>query len=156
VSPLDAFDAVDLHATRRMKQSSCAGAVLVLMTLVACDAGSTAPADAHDAMSSDVEETSVDAAPLCPDDLPASCPSPIPSYKNDVAPIFAMHCTLCHSPTGIAANAPETTYADVFAQASPILDQVYQCGMPPAGYPTLTTPERLTLLSWLVCNAPDN
>jgi hypothetical protein len=124
--------------------SSCAW-----LCLVSC--GTSSSGEAPDASSDAPQDTS----PLCPDDVPQTCPSPIPSYKNDVAAIFTAHCTLCHSPTGVAGMSM-TTYADVDAQLSAIFDQVYMCEMPPIGYPPLTTQERLALLGWLVCHAPDN
>jgi hypothetical protein len=96
-----------------------------------------------------------DTGPTCPNDLPKTCPSPIPSYKMDVAPILATYCVGCHSPTGVAGY-DEVTYTEVVGQASAILDQVYGCMMPPAGSPMLTLEERVTLMNWLVCNAPDN
>jgi hypothetical protein len=74
----------------------------------------------------------------CPNDLPASCPSPPPSYKNQVAAIIESRCVLCHNP-------------------QTMLDQVYHCMMPPLdGGTMLPESERVALLGWLVCNAPDN
>jgi len=99
--------------------------------------------------------TVADAAAMCPNDLPESCPSPIPSYATDVEPILAAHCTGCHSTTGVAGH-PLTTYAGVYGQRSAVLDQVYQCTMPPIGSSQLTVQQRVTLMDWLVCNAPDN
>lgn len=119
------------------------------LCLVSC--GTSSSGEAPDASADAPQDTSS----LCPDDVPQTCPSPIPSYKKDVAPIFTAHCTLCHSPTGIAGKSM-ATYADVDAQLSAIFDNVSQCEMPPKGYPLLTTPERLALLGWLVCHAPDN
>jgi hypothetical protein len=92
----------------------------------------------------------------CPNVRPTSCPSTVPSYERDVAPILHSSCTLyCHSPTGIAGHS-ETTYADVYAQRSSINDQVNGCSMPPSNATPLTTAQRTTLLAWLACNAPDN
>jgi uncharacterized membrane protein len=92
----------------------------------------------------------------CPQDLPSVCPSPAPSYKDTVAAIFASRCTRCHSPTGVEPSRDFTTYANVHAQRSAILDQVYACSMPPAGETPPTNDERTQLLAWLVCAAPDN
>jgi hypothetical protein len=92
----------------------------------------------------------------CPNVRPTSCPSSVPSYKTDVAPILHSSCTLyCHSPTGIAGHS-ETTYADVYAQRSSINDQVNGCSMPPSNAAPLTTAQRSTLLAWLACDAPNN
>jgi hypothetical protein len=92
----------------------------------------------------------------CPQNLPSACPSPAPSYKDTVAAIFASRCTRCHGPGGVESSRDFTTYANVYAQRSAILDQVYACSMPPAGETPPTTDERNQLLAWLVCSAPDN
>jgi hypothetical protein len=91
----------------------------------------------------------------CPNDLPMSCPSPTPSYANDVAPIISRRCLQCHSAGGQEAVRPLDSYAGVTAQ-SDLLDMVYSCRMPPPGEPAPTTAERTTLLGWLVCGEPRN
>ncbi len=93
----------------------------------------------------------------CPQDLPASCPATPPSYQTDVAPILAARCTTCHSPGGAgSAFFDFTSYASVYAGRSAMLNAVYACKMPPSGAAALESPERQTLLTWLVCGAPDN
>jgi len=92
----------------------------------------------------------------CPNDLPPSCPSPMPSYQNDVRPIIVNHCLKCHSPGGQEATIDFTTYQNVFTQRGPILTQIYSCRMPPAGEARPTTQERTTFLGWLVCGSPNN
>lgn len=103
----------------------------------------------------------------CPDDLPASCPSPEPSYTTDIVPIIQGSCYPCHGPGGVEQQKFDySTYAGVYAARSTILDQVYACLMPPvagvadagveAGAPPLTTDARVKLLGWLVCGAPEN
>jgi hypothetical protein len=92
---------------------------------------------------------------LCPSDVPATCPTPEPSYQNDVVPILKRDCLTCHGPNGIAGY-DESTYTAVFNQRAPILDQVSACLMPQSGSPQLTTAERVALLGWLVCGAPNN
>jgi uncharacterized membrane protein len=91
----------------------------------------------------------------CPNDLPMSCPSPTPSYTNDVAPLIQAHCVKCHSATGVEYSRPLDTYAGVTAQTG-VLDQVYSCRMPPAPETPLTSAERAALFGWLVCNSPQN
>ena len=91
----------------------------------------------------------------CPDDFPRECPTPIPSYKAVIAPILVTSCTACHSPSGTAGHS-ETTYADVYAQRESILYWVNGCAMPPSTYRPLTTEQRVALLGWLKCGAPDN
>jgi hypothetical protein len=98
----------------------------------------------------------------CPSDLPSSCPTPVPSYRADIVPVLETSCLYCHNPKGFAGHS-EATYADVYAQRSAILDQVYGCMMPPAtsctsgsSFAPLSRGEREALLGWLVCGAPDN
>jgi MYXO-CTERM domain-containing protein len=94
----------------------------------------------------------------CPNDLPAACPSPPPSWSRDVQPIVAAHCAVCHSPTGINPTRPFTTWQQVDGQRGDILSQVYACKMPPpdGGVAPPVGTERALLLGWLVCGAPDN
>jgi hypothetical protein len=128
---------------------------MTAVTVTACSASSSSGGDQPDAsMAGDTQAPGDDAA-LCPDDLPASCPSPIPSYKTEIAPILANYCVTCHSPTGCCGYS-ELTYAEVANQASSILDQVYGCTMPPATSHMLSLDQRQALLGWLVCNAPNN
>jgi uncharacterized membrane protein len=90
----------------------------------------------------------------CPNDLPKGCPSPAPTYA-DVAPILAKRCASCHAPNGQEKGLPLTTYADVKAEQGDVLDQLYECRMPPATAQPPTTSEREQLLQWLVCDAPE-
>jgi hypothetical protein len=93
----------------------------------------------------------------CPQDLPASCPANPPSYQADVAPIIAARCATCHSPGGAgSAFFDFTSYASVYAGRGSMLNAVYACNMPPKSAGQLAQSERETLLTWLVCGAPDN
>lgn len=92
----------------------------------------------------------------CPNDLPASCPQPPPSYASDVAPVFARRCTGCHSPTGVEAERDFTSYDRIHQLRTDVLTQVYACRMPPADAAAPTPAERATLLGWLVCGAPND
>ena len=94
--------------------------------------------------------------PPCANDLPATCPSPQPSYATDVAPIIQAHCLKCHAPGGQEASKDFTTYQHVFDQRLAILNQFYSCRMPPDGEPRPTSQERALLLGWLVCGSPNN
>jgi uncharacterized membrane protein len=94
-------------------------------------------------------------AASCPADLPASCPADAAGYKATIAPLIAERCGVCHTPGGASTPYLET-YAEISAAAGAVLDQVYACKMPPAGYPKLTPAERQELLGWLVCKAPDD
>jgi uncharacterized membrane protein len=95
-------------------------------------------------------------APVCPDDLP-SCPSTVPSYAGEIAPLIQERCFPCHDQGGAAGpNWVLTSYAAVSRQYPEILNQVYSCEMPPADSNQLSASERAALLAWLVCMAPDN
>jgi uncharacterized membrane protein len=93
--------------------------------------------------------------PSCPNDTLA-CPTPAPSYASSVSVIIQNRCLACHSPGGQYASMPFTTYQEVFAARSAILNQVYACRMPPAGATPPTSTERTQLLDWLTCGAPNN
>ena len=95
-------------------------------------------------------------AAACSQDLPATCPSNVPSYQVDVAPIFAGRCVICHSPDGSDSQRDYANLAAIYANRGAILDQVYACRMPPNGSAEPSTTERATLLAWLVCGAPNN
>ena len=93
----------------------------------------------------------------CPSDLPPACPTPAPSFSAEVSTIYRTKCEACHAPGGQEANKPFTTLAQIHAEPlSTMLSQVYNCVMPLATAPELTTDERQALLGWLVCMEPDN
>ncbi len=93
----------------------------------------------------------------CPRDLPQSCPSPPPSWMNDVQSIFVQACYGCHGAGGIEQSAFDfSTYAGVHKSFGSILSNVYNCAMPPHDASALTAAQRQVLLSWLVCTAPNN
>ena len=99
--------------------------------------------------------TACGGSPDCPNDLPQSCPMPMPSYANDVAPIISAHCLKCHSGAG-PGKGDFRTYTGVFNSYPAMLTQFYSCRMPPEGEPRPSSQERALLLGWLVCNAPNN
>ncbi len=92
----------------------------------------------------------------CPNDLPQSCPSSVPSYQADIMPLLKRNCTECHSATGIVPNRPLDNYNSVYAQRQGVLTQVYACTMPPPGSPPVSAADRQLLLTWLVCKSPNN
>ena len=92
----------------------------------------------------------------CPNDLPPSCPSAAPSYQATVGPIINLRCVTCHSPGGQEASRPLQTYSQVYSERSAVLNQVYACNMPPGTAAMPTEQERESLLTWLVCGAPQN
>jgi len=96
-------------------------------------------------------------AAQCLHDLPASCPSPVPSYSSSVSEIINQTCVVgCHTAGGTAPDRPLNTYEDVYSEQSAVLNQAYECFMPPAGSPPLTAEQRTQLFGWLVCGAPNN
>jgi hypothetical protein len=101
-------------------------------------------------------EAKSDAA-VCPHDLPNSCPSPEPSWMNDVAPIIDQACGPCHGVGGVEQPVFDfSTYQGVHKNFGAILSNVYSCLMPPPDAGGLTDSQRQLLLGWLVCAAPDN
>jgi hypothetical protein len=93
----------------------------------------------------------------CPNDLPAACPDPAPSYAQTIAPLISNRCYPCHGPGGVEQAAHDfTSYQGVFDQRTMILDAVYACRMPPGDSPQLSADDRAALLGWLVCHAPNN
>ncbi len=93
----------------------------------------------------------------CPDDLPQSCPSPPPSYAQDVGAIIQSRCNGCHADGGVGQSTEDfSTYDRIHSRRGPMLNQVFSCLMPPPDAGQLTPDERAKLLGWLVCDAPDN
>jgi uncharacterized membrane protein len=93
----------------------------------------------------------------CLKDLPASCPTPVPSYSATVSGIIGQSCVSgCHTTGGVAQDRLLDTYQEVYSQRSAVLNQAYECFMPPAGSPPLTPEQRTALFGWLVCGAPNN
>jgi len=93
----------------------------------------------------------------CPNDLPASCPSPTPSYQGGVSQILAAKCLTCHGAGGFAQSSRDlSSYDRIYTSRGVMLNQVYECLMPLADGGQLTPEERASLLGWLVCDAPNN
>jgi hypothetical protein len=100
-----------------------------------------------------------DPAASCPPVDASTCRLPIPSYANDVAPILDRRCnSTCHAP-GVGPW-PLNNYPDVHDWVGIIGPYVAECEMPPddaaAGNGDMTYQERVTVLDWLVCGAPNN
>jgi hypothetical protein len=94
----------------------------------------------------------------CPADQPSSCPSPQPSYATDIAPLIQHYCATasCHSASGSANGWDFTSYSGIKTFALDAEHQLYQCRMPLYPAPAPTTAERVTLLTWFECGAPNN
>jgi hypothetical protein len=116
------------------------------------DGPSDTPFDMNAEIATDVVEAS------CPrGDLPDACPSPAPSWMNDVQGIVNHRCSPCHFPGGVEFPRVDfSSYAKVHQSFGSILNNVYACIMPPPDAAAPTPEERKALLAWLVCMAPDN
>jgi len=101
---------------------------------------------------------SADLAGTCPSDLPsnADCSSAVPSYSAKIAPIISDRCLGCHFAGNTISGTSLADQASVLANRSVVLTQVYHCAMPPAGGGVLASNERILLLQYLVCGAPNN
>jgi len=103
-------------------------------------------------------------AAVCPNlDFPSACPSPPPSWKTDVQPLFETYCESCHDTGGVAAGqVPLATYQDVVNNRTRAWEQIANCSMPntDAASPATAFPsadDRQTMVTWLdICGAPDN
>jgi len=132
---------------------------------LACSSPKTLIEDAGEPADADLASCAADGPigtprPNCPSDLPPDddCATASPVY-DDVAPIFAERCTICHGPSGYASPMYRfDTYAHIMSNMTNIhaLTQIYGCRMPPTCAPNLAAGERQTLLKWLVCGAPES
>ncbi len=142
----------------RLGASAVAGAIACVA--LACSGGSAAPGGDSAAPGGDDGGE----AACMPVDVPSTCPSPPPSYKNDIAFIVANDCAgpKCHSSGGAESVHDFTTYKGLYGDHGTVAMQVALCpmassGMPPPGYPQPTTAQRLALVTWAsICGAPDN
>jgi hypothetical protein len=93
----------------------------------------------------------------CAFDLPDGCPSPPPSWSNEVQPVVDRTCNGCHGDGGVQQHPWDfSTYSGVSRNRGSILSQLYTCKMPPLDAAAPLPQERQALLGWLVCNAPNN
>jgi hypothetical protein len=94
---------------------------------------------------------------VCPDDLPAACPSPPPSWSGQVQAIVDQSCGPCHLAGGVEQSVFDfSSYSGVSRSQGSMLVQVNACAMPPADAGPLSAIDRTALLGWLVCKAPEN
>jgi hypothetical protein len=96
----------------------------------------------------------------CPTDAPSTCPSAVPSWSTDVQPIINRRCALggqCHGPGGAEESMYNyTTYAGVKQNYITMETELEGCKMPPSDAVAPTPAEWLTMVTWMVCGAPDN
>jgi hypothetical protein len=91
----------------------------------------------------------------CPAVDASACESPIPSYANDIAPIFDRECNrTCHAPD--AGPWPLTDWQLVIDWTDVIVHDIEGCTMPPPDAGALPIGERKTILDWFACGTPNN
>lgn len=98
-------------------------------------------------------------AAACKPGLPTTdtCAASAPSYAADIAPLVHARCLSCHFAGNSNSSVVLETQAEIRQQTQLVETQVYRCSMPPPGDATpLADSERMELLQWLVCGAPNN
>jgi uncharacterized membrane protein len=91
----------------------------------------------------------------CTATVPPTCSTSTPNYA-DVAPILQKNCVPCHPGPAGATQWPLTAYHDIAPWAGVIQDDVCANTMPPPdGGIAITQPDRLTILDWVQCGAPE-
>lgn len=97
-------------------------------------------------------------APACPPPLSTVCPGgPVPSFAATIVPILDTSCNGCHNPYVPGAPWPLHDYDDVQAWRDLIVPDLLACSMPPPGSGiTLSEVDRQQILTWSVCDTPDN
>jgi hypothetical protein len=69
------------------------------------------------------------------------------------ARLFASECAGCHG----TYTPPLMTYDQIFSAQHEVLTEIYSCRMPPfASSLVQPTQNRVDVLTWLVCGAPNN
>jgi hypothetical protein len=91
---------------------------------------------------------------------PTACPSPAPTYEQDIKPIIEQRCLTCHSGDGMSELCPIcwglTSYQHVADWEDVIRGAMVACEMPPPNSGiTMTNAERLKILEWLRCDLPE-
>jgi hypothetical protein len=139
------------------------GAAATALVLACSSGGGSGSGEGGDGSAGAGDDGGLGPGP-CPDlDFPATCPTPPPSWKNDVQPLVLEYCVPCHGPGGSAASQLELgSYSEFAANRTKCWYQIDKCWMPnadgsppPLAYPTPA--QRQTMVTWMdICNAPDN
>jgi hypothetical protein len=109
------------------------------------------------ACSSEPPPANADGGASCPNDLPATCPTPPPSFATEVEPIFSQLCWGCHADGGVAVGIRDlSTYDGIASHQTTVLSKFYGCSMPPSDAGQPSPAQRAKMLAWLVCKAPNN
>ncbi len=92
----------------------------------------------------------------CPTPISDACPSPAPSYQNQIKAIIEANCLPCHG-----QNLPSLESYAAIAAVPNNKTQVAGCLMPTLDSPGLpwfpmSPDERALLIAWLNCGSPDN
>jgi hypothetical protein len=91
----------------------------------------------------------------CAATVPPTCSTSTPRYA-DVEPILQKSCVPCHPGPAGATQWPLTEYEDVAPWAGVIQDQLCANAMPPVdGGVAIAEADRLTILDWVECGAPE-
>ena len=102
------------------------------------------------------DEAAAPTTAACPI-LSYECPEELPSYANEVGPIFAAHCAECHSGQDPTGPWPLNDPSEIGDWASQIRADLEDCLMPPPDSKApLSAADRQTLHDWLSCGAPNN
>ncbi len=100
----------------------------------------------------------------CPGSGSGSCPSPAPSYSNQVKAIIQANCFSCHNPAAPPSEIQPPAlddYADIKANAPDCQSMVNDCQMTGLNLPAyswfpMSLDERAILQSWFNCGSPSN
>lgn len=91
----------------------------------------------------------------CSSTTPPACTKSL--HFADVEPIFQKSCVSCHSgPSGPSGQWPLIVYNDIAPWAGAVQDQLCGNTMPPVdGGVPMAESDRLTILDWVACGAPE-
>jgi uncharacterized membrane protein len=91
----------------------------------------------------------------CTVTVPTTCPTTVPSYATDVAPLMTTYCTSCHAVGGQESDIPLTSFIQMSRRSGDIESEVGSCDMPPSDEKQPTDAERAVILDWVICGAKD-
>jgi hypothetical protein len=98
-----------------------------------------------------------DSPAACPGITADSCPDPVPSYAEEIAPLLERRCQTCHTPGNDSGLWSLGDHESAAEWTETTLRVIRNCSQPPPDSGVyLTSSERRALEAWLVCGAPDN
>lgn len=90
---------------------------------------------------------------VCDVEAPTECPDP-PVRYSDIEPIVEQRCVVCHD--GVPPEWPLTSYRHVADWNVEIRTEMLRCTMPPRDSDVrMTTEERESILTWILCGLPE-